>query len=234
MGRHFEVRAAAMAATGAKKSALYMRASKEIYMAAKSGLPDPDSNLALRSAIDKYKGLHVTKDVIERAIKKATGGEGEAYVSGRYEAFGPGASLLIVDTLTDNVNRAFIDVRTSITRKGGHLGTVAYNFTEAGLLVFKGDNPDAIGETLILADVDVTDVSGGDGIIEVQVNPTSLNAAKVALNELGITEFEVAEITMLPNETVTLEGEELTTFKNLLDVLDELQDVQNVYHNVAL
>jgi len=155
-------------------------------------------------------------------------------VSGRYEAFGPGASLIIVDTLTDNVNRAFIDVRTSITRKGGHLGTVAYNFTEAGLLVFKGDNPDAIGETLILADVDVTDVSGGDGIIEVQVNPTSLNAAKVALGELGITEFEVAEITMLPNETVTLEGEELTTFQNLLDVLDELQDVQNVYHNVAL
>jgi len=235
MGRHFEVRAAAMAATGAKKSALYMRASKEIYMAAKGGLPDPSSNLPLRSAIDKYKGLHVPKDVIERAIKKATGGDTEAYTAGRYEAFGPGQSLIIIDTLTDNVNRALVDIRTAITRKGGHLGTVAYNFTEAGILVFKGElTPDAVGEALILGDVDVTDVSGSEGIIEVQVNPTALNAAKNALADLGVTEFEVAEITLLPNETVTLDDEHLGTFKALLDVLDELQDVQNVYHNVNL
>ena len=234
MGRHFEVRAAAMAATGAKKSALYMRASKEIYMAAKSGLPDPDSNLALRSAIDKYKGQSVPKDVIERAIKKASGGDAEAYVGGRYEAFGPGNSYLIIETLTDNVNRAFIDVRTAVTRKGGHLGTVAYNFTEAGLLVFKGDNPEQIGENLILADVDVTDISGGEGIVEIQVSPTSLGAAKTALKEMGIEEFDVCEIAMLPNETIKLEGEHLDTFKALLDVLDELQDVQNVYHNVEL
>ena len=234
MGRHFEVRAAAMAATGAKKSALYMRASKEIYMAAKSGLPDPDSNLALRSAIDKYKGLSVPKDVIERAIKKASGGDSEAYVAGRYEAFGPGNSYLIIETLTDNVNRALVEVRTAVTRKDGHLGTVAYNFTEAGILVFKGDNPDQVGEALILADVDVTDISGGEGRVEIQVAPTSLGAAKSALKEMGIEEFDVCEIAMLPNETITLEGEYLATFKALLDVLDELQDVQNVYHNVEL
>ncbi|HAK05296.1 MAG TPA: YebC/PmpR family DNA-binding transcriptional regulator [Firmicutes bacterium] len=234
MGRHFQVREAAMAATGAKKSALYMRASKEIYMAAKGGLPDPDSNLALRSAIDKFKGQSVPKDVIERAIKKAMGGEAEAYVEGRYEAFGPSGSLLIVDTLTDNVNRAFVDVRTAITRKGGHLATVAYNFTQAGILVFKGENPDQYGDALILSDVDITDISGHDGVIEIQVNPSSLNAAKVALKEMGIDDFEVCEITMLPNETIKLEGEDLDTFKALLDVLDELQDVQNVYHNVEL
>ncbi len=234
MGRHFQVRAAAMAATGAKKSALYMRASKEIYMAAKGGLPDPDSNLSLRSAIDKYKGLSVPKDVIERAIKKASGGDTEAYVSGRYEAFGPGQSLIIIDTLTDNVNRAYIEVRTAVTRKGGHLATVAYNFTEAGILVFKGENPEEIAETLILADVDVTDISGSDGVIELQVAPTALNAAKTALKELGIETFDVCEITMLPNETITLEGEDRETFSHLLDVLDELQDVQNVYHNVNL
>lgn len=234
MGRHFEVRAAAMAATGAKKSALYMRASKEIYMAAKGGLPDPDSNLALRSAIDKYKGQSVPKDVIERAIKKATGGDTDAYVGGRYEAFGPGGSLLVIDSLTDNVNRALVEIRTAVTRKGGHLATVAYNFTEAGILVFKGEDADKYGEALILADVDVTDISGSEGIIEIQVAPTALNEAKLALKDMGIEEFEVCEITMLPNSTIKLEGEDLDTFKALLDVLDELQDVQNVYHNVDL
>ena len=234
MGRHFEVRAAAMAASGAKKSALYMRASKEIYMAAKSGLPDPDSNLALRSAIDKYKGQSVPKDVIERAIKKASGGDAEAYVEGRYEAFGPGGSWILVDTLTDNVNRAFVDIRTAITRKGGHLATVAYNFTQAGILVFKGDNPDQYAEALIMADIDVKDISSSDGHIEIQVSPTDLNATKVALKDMSIEDFDVCEITMLPNETITLEGEDLDTFKALLDTLDELQDVQNVYHNVEL
>ena len=135
MGRHFEVRAAAMAKTGAMKSALYARASREIYMAAKSGIPDPANNLALRSAIDKFKGQSVPRDVIDRAIKKAQGGDVETYESGRYEAFGPGNSLLIIDTLTDNVNRAFVEIRTLVTKKGGHMGTVAYNFTEAGVLV---------------------------------------------------------------------------------------------------
>ena len=106
MGRHFEVRAKAMAQTAAKKTALYTRASKEVYMAAKSGVPNPDSNLALRSAIDKWKGQSVPKDVIERAIKKAIGGDTENYIEGRYEAFGPGGSYIIVDSLTDNVNRA--------------------------------------------------------------------------------------------------------------------------------
>ncbi|NLB49055.1 MAG: YebC/PmpR family DNA-binding transcriptional regulator, partial [Erysipelotrichia bacterium] len=123
MGRHFEVRAKSMAATAAKKSALYMRASKEIYIAAKSGVPDPNSNLALRSAIDKWKGQSVPKDIIDRAIKKAIGGEIENYIEGRYEAFGPGGSFVVVDTLSDNVNRALSDVRTVISKKGGHLGS---------------------------------------------------------------------------------------------------------------
>jgi transcriptional/translational regulatory protein YebC/TACO1 len=107
MGRHFEVRAAAMAATAKAKSAIYMRASKEIYAAAKSGIPDPDSNLALRAAIDKYRKT-TPKDVIERAIEKAKGGDAVSYIQGRYEFFGPGGSFIIVDTLTDNVNRAFV------------------------------------------------------------------------------------------------------------------------------
>ena len=98
MGRAYQVRASSMAATAAKRSALFMRASKEIYMAAKSGTADPDSNLALRAAVDKYRALNVTREVIERAIKKAAGGEVEAYNAGRYEAFGPGQTGIWIST----------------------------------------------------------------------------------------------------------------------------------------
>lgn len=233
MGRHFEVRAAAMAGTAAKKSALYMRASKEIYIAAKSGLPNPESNLALRSAIEKYH-KNVTKDVIERAIKKAAGGEAEAYTQGRYEFFGPANSYVIVDTLTDNTNRAFVDVRTVITRKGGHLGSVGFNFTESGVIGFKGTNRDQVEENLILNDIDVREVSLDEDYIEVLVAPGAFGAAKKVLNDMGVKEFEVAEITMLPNEKVSLSSEDKTRFQEMLDQLDELQDVQNVYHNVDL
>ena len=235
MGRHFEVRAAAMAASAAKKSAMYMRASKEIYMAAKSGVPDPDSNLALRSAIEKYR-KSCPKDVIERAIKKAQGGEATSYIAGRYEAFGPGGSYLIVDTLTDNVNRALVNVRTAITRKGGHLGSVIYNFTQAGVLDFKGDEAlrDKVEETLILGDVDVKEITYADGYIEVIVDPSSFTNAKEELNGIGINDFETAEVSFLPNEKITLEGEDKEKFQHLLDALDEVEDVQEVYHNVEL
>lgn len=235
MGRHFEVRAKAMAQTAAKKTAIYTRASKEIYMAAKSGIPSPESNLALRSAIDKWKGQSVPKDVIERAIKKAQGGDSESYIEGRYEAFGPGGSYIIVDSLTDNVNRAASEIKSAITKKGGHMGSVIYNFTETGVFVFKGTNRDEVEETLILGDVDVREVNLDGDMIEVLVEPTAFGAAKSALNDMGITDLEVSEITFIPNETITIpEGDDKEKFTQLLDVLDELQDVQNVYHNVEL
>lgn len=233
MGRAHEVRAKAMAATAAKRSALFMRASKEIYMAAKNGEPDPSMNLALRSAIEKWRGQNVTKDVIDRAIQKAKGGDAEAYTAGRYEAFGPGGSLFIIDTLTDNSNRAFIDVRTAITKKGGHMGPTAFNFTETGVFAFAGTNRDEVEETLIMSDVDVREVTESDGHIEVLVEPTAFAAARDALNGMGITEFDMAEITMLANEPVDIDDpEQKRKFEELCDMLDELQDVQNVYHNV--
>ncbi|MBE6136454.1 MAG: YebC/PmpR family DNA-binding transcriptional regulator [Erysipelotrichaceae bacterium] len=233
MGRAHEVRAKAMAATAAARSALFMRASKEIYMAAKSGEPDPDMNLALRSAIEKWKGQNVTKDVIERAIQKAKGGSAESYTSGLYEAFGPGNSYFIIESLTDNTNRALTEIRTAITKKGGHLGTVAYNFTQYGVLAFKGNNRDEVEETLILGDVDVNSVTEEDGVIEVLVNPTDFGKARDALAEMGIKEFEVAEISYIPNEYIEInDPEDRRKFDELCDMLDELQDVQNVYHNV--
>ena len=233
MGRAHEVRAKAMAATAAARSALFMRASKEIYMAAKSGEPDPEMNLALRSAIEKWKGQHVTKDVIDRAIQKAKGGSAEAYTAGRYEAFGPGGSLFIIDTLTDNSNRAFIAVRTAVTKKGGHLGSTAFNFTEMGMFVFTASNRDEIEETLILGDVDVREVNQDGDKVEVLVEPTAFGAARAALAEMGFSEFDVAEIAFLPNEPITIDDpEDRRKFDELCDMLDELEDVQNVYHNV--
>jgi len=233
MGRAHEVRAKAMAATAAARSALFMRASKEIYMAAKSGEPDPDMNLALRSAIEKWKSQHVTKDVIDRAIQKAKGGSGESYSSGMYEAFGPGGSYFIIETLTDNTNRALVEVRTAITKKGGHLGSVIYNFTQTGVFAFNGTNRDEIEETLILSDVDVREVIQDEDMVEVHVEPSAFNKAKEVLADMGIKEFEVAEISYLPNDYVEItDPEDKRKFDELCDMLDELQDVQNVYHNV--
>ena len=233
MGRAHEVRAKAMAATAAARSALFMRASKEIYMAAKSGEPDPAMNLALRSAIEKWKGQNVTKDVIERAIQKAKGGSAESYTSGIYEAFGPGNSYFIIETLTDNTNRALTEVSTAIKRKGGHMGTVIYNFTHTGVFAFKGNNRDEVEETLILGDVDVREVTEEDGTIEVLVEPSAFAKARDVLSGMGISEFEVSEISYLPNEEIEItDPEDKRKFDELCDMLDELQDVQNVYHNV--
>ena len=233
MGRAHEVRAKAMAATAAKRSALFMRASKEIYMAAKSGVPDPDSNLALRSAIEKWKGQNVTKDVIDRAIQKAKGGSAESYSSCRYEAFGPGGSLFIIDCLTDNTNRALTEVRSAVTKKGGHLGSVIFNFTETGILLFNGTNRDEVEEALILGDVDVREVNLDEDKIEVLVEPHAFAAAKAVLADLGVSEYDVAEITFIPNEPNQLtDPEDLRKFNDLNDLLDDISDVQNVYHNV--
>ncbi len=234
MGRHFEVRAKSYAETAAKKSSTYMRASKEIYMAAKSGDPNPESNLALRSAIDKWKSQSVPKDVIDRAIKKAAGGDAESYTSGRYEAFGPGNSYLIIDTLSDNSNRAYTAVRTTVSRKGGHLGSVGYFFTEYGVFVFKSTDRDGVEEALILGDVDVKEVNQQDEYLQVLVDPSAFGAARDVLNSLGYTEFETAEVAPIANDSIALSEDELRKFNELLNMLDECEDVQNVYHNVEL
>lgn len=233
MGRHFEVRAAAMAASAKQKSAVYMRASKEIYAAAKKGVPDPASNLALRSAIEKYR-KSCPRDVIDRAIEKAKGGDATAYIEGRYEFYGPGGSFLIVDTLSDNVNRALVGVKTIVTKKGGKMGSVAYNFERAGLIDFAAeeDKLEGIEEALIMADVDFSDASCEDGIIEIKTAPESFDAAKEALKELGYEDFERAEVTLVPNDWIVLGDDDAQRMRDMLAMLDENEDVQNVYHNV--
>ncbi|HIU45248.1 MAG TPA: YebC/PmpR family DNA-binding transcriptional regulator [Candidatus Enteromonas pullicola] len=232
MGRHFEVRAAAMAATAKAKSAIYMRASKEIYAAAKSGEPDPNSNLALRSAIEKYR-KQCPKDVIDRAIEKAKGGDTVAYIPGRYEFMGPGGSNIIVDTLTDNVNRALVTVRTIVTRKGGKMASVAYNFEHLGILNFKGVKESDVEEALVLGDVDVKSVTIDDnGEIEARVAPADLEKSKELLKDLGVTDYDRAETTMYPNEWIEVNDEDKAKLQAMMSELDEAEDVQNVYTNV--
>ncbi len=235
MGRHHEVRAAAMARTGKIKSALYARASREAYLAARTGTPDPKTNLALRAVYEKYRGKSVPRDVFDRAIKKAQGGDAEVFIPGRYEFFGPAGSYIIVDTLSDNPNRALVEVKTNVVRKGGHLGSVAFNFEEKGVLVFKGTNRDEVEEALILGDVDVLSVEQDEDLIVVYVAPSAFAKAKEVLATIGVTEYEEAEIQMVANEYIDMPDEETKTrFEELIDALDELEDVQNVYHNVNL
>lgn len=239
MGRAHEVRAASMAATNARKSALYMKASSEIYLAAKSGTPDPRENLALRSAIEKWKAQNVTKEVIQRAIDKAKGNDGQVFEAGRYEAFGPGGVAIVINTLTDNNKRAFADVRAAVTHHGGKIsdrsGSAAINFEEDGVLEFDGNDVEAVTENLIMSDIDVKEVKSiEDGVLQVLVNPKVLAAAREVLSESGVTSFRTNEIQFIPTGLVAVDGEDAQKLKNLLDALDEVQDVQAVFHNADI
>lgn len=234
MGRAFQVRASSMASSAQKKSALNMRASKEIYLAAKNGGGDPRSNLALRAAMDKHRALGATKDVMERAIKKAEGTELVAYIPGRYEIMGVGGFNIIVDTLTDNVNRAVSDLKAVLKKCDAVLQSVAYNFQEVGLFVFSGGDRNEVEEALILNDVDVWDLNEEDGIIEVLVNPTAFGKTRDVLYEHGIKEFNISEIRMIANDKVELNPEDMVLFKRALDLLEDVQDIQEIFHNVAL
>lgn len=236
MGRAFEVRKAAMARTNAIKTKVYSRFGKEIYMAAKAGVPDPEMNQGLKQMIAKAKANQVPAEVIKRAIEKAKGGSDESYTFVRYEGFGPNNSNIIVDCLTDNVNRTVSEVRTCFTKsksKMGVSGSVAHMFDNVGLLSFTYEDEGAMLDTLVEHDVDVQDIEVEDGAMTVYVNPTSLYAAKTAIEALiPDVQFDVLENTMIPQERVTVEGEDKEMFDRLMNMLDLIEDVQNVYHNV--
>lgn len=235
MGRAHEVRAKKMAATNAAKSALYNRASKEIYLAAKSGDPDPNSNLALRAAVEKFKGQGVTRDVIDRAIQKAKGGDATTYVSGRYEGFGPGSIAIIVDTLADNDKRAFASVRAVFNHKGGHIGntgSVMFLFKEKGDFIFECKKEDQDTIELALMDADIEEeafYNEEDGTLEIQVDRKDFNKAHDVLAANGISEFLKSEICWIPNEKKHVEGDDRQKLINFVNALNEIEDVQNVY-----
>ena len=237
MGRAHEVRAAAMAKTAAMKSKVYSRYGKEIYIAAKSGVADPEMNLALRSKIKEAKANQVPADVIKRAIEKAKGGSNESYDTLRYEGIGPSGATIIVDCLTDNNNRAVAAMNSCFNKarcKLGVKGSVSFGYDNLGVLSFKYTDEDTMLDTLVGADVDVNDLEVEDGIMTVYVAPSDLHKAQEAIDALiPDCEYEVCAIKMLPQEYVTLTDEhDKELWERLLRLLDEVDDVQEVYHNV--
>ncbi len=235
MGRAHEVRAASMAKTAAAKTKVYSRYGKEIYMAAKSGVPDPSMNVTLKRVIEKAKAAQVPADVIKRNIEKAKGGATEAYIDNRYEGFGPSGATIIIDTLSDNSNRSLAEIRSAFNKSHcnmGQAGSVSYNYENSGILSFEGTEDETL-DILMMAEVDVKDIESEDGTVTVYVAPQDLYAAKDALEaSKGEMKFDVLEISMLPNDYVTLEGDDKMLFQRLLSLLDECDDVQRVFHNV--
>ena len=228
-----------MAKTAAMKSKLYSRYGKELYIAAKSGVPDPDMNQSLKRKIAEAKANQVPADVIKRAIEKAKGGSAENYDSLRYEGFGPGASTVIVDCLTDNSNRTVAAMNQCFNKahcKLGVKGSVSFTYDNLGVLSFKYDDEDTMLDALISADVDVNDIEVEDGEMTVYVQPADLHKAQDAIEELiPDCESSVCAIKMLPQEYVTLEDEhDREMFERLLRLLDDVDDVQEVFHNVML
>jgi len=235
MGRAYQNRKVSMAKTADAKAKVYSKYGREIYVCAKAGGIDPNGNLTLRGLIERAKKDQVPSHVIEKALDKAKGGGGEDFALARYEGFGPGNCMVIIDCLTDNPNRTFGDVRQCFTKtkcKIGTQGTVSHMFDHSAILAFKHPDEDTILETLLTADVDVSDVENDNGKITVFTPPTDYAKAKQALSDtLGEIDFEVDEIQFLPKNTTPIQGDDLILFEKFLDLLNELDDVQNVYHD---
>ena len=235
MGRAFQNRKESMAKTSDQKAKVYSKYGREIYVCAKSGGIDPNGNLALRSLIDRAKKDQVPTHVIDKAIDKAKGGGGEDFDTARYEGFGPGNTMVIVDCLSDNPNRTFGDVRTCFNKvkcKIGSQGSVSHMFDHSAIFVFAGTDEEAVLEALMMADVDVTDIELEDGKVTVFAPHTDYSKAKTALTDaFGEIEFEVDEIQFVAQNTTEIQGEEVEQFDRFLDLLNDLDDVQRVYHN---
>jgi len=236
MGRAYANRKDSMAKTSDAKAKVYSKYGREIYVCAKAGGFDPDGNLALRGLIERAKKDQVPSHVIEKAIEKAKGGGGEDFAPARYEGFGPGSSMVIIECLTDNPNRTFGDVRQCFTKskcKIGTQGVASHMFDHAAIFSFKHGDEEAILEALLMADVDVSDIESEDDKITVFAPQAEYFKAKQALiDALGEIDFEVDEIQFLPQITKPISGEDLEMFEKFLDMLNDLDDVQNIYYDV--
>ena len=237
MGRFPNI-AAAKAKTGAAKGKLYGMYAKEIYQVAKNGGITPEGNPSLKRLIEKAKKDQVPSDVIKRAIDKVSSGAGEDYETLTYEIFGPAGSTLMVKCLTDNVNRSVSDLRAVINKchvKMGAMGSVSYMYDNLCVVGFNGLSEEQVMNALIENDVDFVDLEVDENQIIIYGTPQDLFKIKTAITSIkSDIEFTIDEISLLPKERVTLDGENLEEFNRLLNMLDEVDDVQNVYHNVSL
>ena len=222
------------AAQDAKRGKIFTKLIREIVVASKMGGADPDNNPRLRDAVSKSLSANMKRDTVEKAIKRGAGaGEGENYNEVRYEGYGIAGVAVMVDCLTDNINRTVSEVRNAFSKSGGILGTdgsVSYLFTKLGTLTYPaGSDEDAIMEVALEAGAEDIE-SNDDGSIEVTTTPESFTTVKEALFAAGL-ETELAEVTMHPSISVELNLAQAEKVLRLIDVLEDLDDVQNVYTN---
>lgn len=219
----------------AARGKVFQKLAKEILVAAKQGSPDPNQNAALRLAVDKAKAQNMPKDNIQKAIEKATGGtDGANYESVRYEGYGHGGVAFMVDCLTDNRNRTASQVRSSFTKAGGNLGTdgsVSYMFNRQGTIVIPADYDE---DTMMMASLDAgaQDFEKIDENYVITTTAESFVPVRTALEEAGVKEFEACELTFVPNMEVTLDEEGKEKVQRLVETLEDLDDVQDVYYNL--
>lgn len=235
MGRYPSI-AADKQKTGAARGKIYSMYAREIYSVAKKST-DVDANPSLKRLIEKAKRDQVPNDIINRAIDKVNSGASESYESLRYEGFGPGTSTILIDCLTDNVNRAVSDVRAAFSKahlKLGASGSVSYMYDNLCVLRFTGLTEDETLEALINGEVDA-DIEVDNNVITLYGAQQDLFKIKNAITTYkpSIT-FDLDELTTLPKEKTKLEGADLEQFKKLLQLLDNVEDVQNIYHNVDI
>ncbi len=220
-----------------KRGKAWTRVIREIMVAARLGGGDPTANPRLRLAIEKAKAVNLPVDTVKRNIDKATGNlEGVNYEEIRYEGYGIGGAAIIVDCMTDNRVRTVAEVRHAFSKHGGNLGTegsVAFQFKHCGLLLFApGTNEDKLMEVALEAGADDV-ITGDDGSIEVLTPSAGFEAVKAAVEAAGLVP-ELAEVTMRAENTIELAGEDAERMQKLLDVIEDLDDVQDVYHNASL
>jgi len=235
MGRKWNNIKEKKASKDANTSRVYAKFGREIYVVAKQGEPDPESNRALKVVLERAKTYNVPKAIIDRALEKARGNSDEVYDELRYEGFGPNGSMVIVDALTNNVNRTASEVRAAFSKNGGNLGvsgSVAYMFDQTAVIGVEGKSEEEVLELLMEADVDVRDIVAEDEAVIVYAEPDQFQAVQEAFRAAGITEFTVAEITMLAQNHLALPADVVPQFEKMIDALEDLDDVQHVYHNV--
>ncbi|MCW4153738.1 YebC/PmpR family DNA-binding transcriptional regulator [Halomonas sp. 18H] len=238
MGRAFQNRKESMAKTSDAKAKVYGKYGREIYVCAKQGGSDPHANLTLRGLIERAKKAQVPSHVIDKALEKANGAGGEDYALARYEGFGPGSAMVIVECLTDNPNRTIGDVRTCINKCKGKLGTpgsASHMFDHCAIFAFDGEDEEGALDAMMAAEVDVTDIENEDGRITIFAPHTEYAKAKQALiDAYGELDLEIDEIQFVPQTTTPVTGEDAALFEKLLDMLNDLEDVQNVFHSAEL
>ena len=238
MGRAYQNKKESMAKTSDMKAKIYSRYGREIYVCAKNGGVDPEGNLTLRRLIDKAKKDQVPAHVIEKAIAKAKGGGGEDFVTVRFEGFGPGGCMVIIDCLTDNNNRTFGDIRQCFTKtkaKIGTQGTVVHMFDHRAIFEFKGEDEEPVLDALMEADIDVNDIESESGAITVLAPVNEFFKTKTALTEaFPDIELDVDEISFIPQDYKTISGDDIEMFDKFMDMLNDCDDVQNIYHNAEV